>query len=239
MNPNGSTTNGSGHSGSTAPVVLTILDGWGYREDREHNAIHHAETPVMDALWHAYPHALIEASGSDVGLPDNQMGNSEVGHLTIGAGRIIRQELVRISDTVRSNQLAVIPGLAELAERLKQSNGTLHLLGLCSDGGVHSHVEHLCGLIRWAKQAGISRLAIHAITDGRDTPTQSALGYLQTVQQTIAEQELGELSTLCGRYWAMDRDKRWERIEKAYNLYTDPETPTSALSVEELSLIHI
>ena len=234
MNPNGSTTNGSGHSGSTAPVVLTILDGWGYRENGEHNAVHHAETPVMDALWHAYPHALIEASGSDVGLPDNQMGNSEVGHLTIGAGRIIRQELVRISDTVRSNQLAAIPGLAELAERLKQSNGTLHLLGLCSDGGVHSHVEHLCGLIRWAKQAGISRLAIHAITDGRDTPTQSALGYLQTVQQTIAEQELGELSSLCGRYWAMDRDKRWERIEKAYNLYTDPETPTSALSVEEL-----
>ena len=131
-----------------APVVLAILDGWGHREASEHNAIQQSGTPVMDALWHAYPHTLIEASGSHVGLPDQQMGNSEVGHLTIGAGRIIRQELVRISDTVRSNQLGETPVLKTLVERIKKQGGTLHLLGLCSDGGVHSHVDHLCGLIK-------------------------------------------------------------------------------------------
>ena len=150
MNVDNSSSNGSGRTGRVAPVVLTILDGWGYRESQEHNAIRQGDTPVMDALWHAYPHTLIEASGAHVGLPDQQMGNSEVGHLTIGAGRIIRQELVRISDTVRRQQLGDAPALENLAKRLKQNGGTLHLLGLCSDGGVHSHVTHLCGLLQWA-----------------------------------------------------------------------------------------
>ena len=188
----------------------------------------------MEALWHAYPHTLIEASGSHVGLPDQQMGNSEVGHLTIGAGRIIRQELVRISDTVRNDQLKTTKVLEELAERMVSSDGTLHLLGLCSDGGVHSHVDHLCGLIRWAAGAGIRKLAVHAVTDGRDTPTQSAWGYVHAVETAIAETGVGELASLCGRYWAMDRDKRWERTEKAYNLYTDPAFPLAELSPREL-----
>ncbi len=229
-----SSSNGSGRKGGIAPVVLTILDGWGHRNDAEHNAIRQSDTPVMEALWHAYPHTLIEASGSHVGLPDQQMGNSEVGHLTIGAGRIIRQELVRISDTVRNEQLKTTKVLEELAERMVSSDGTLHLLGLCSDGGVHSHVDHLCGLIRWAAGAGIRKLAVHAVTDGRDTPTQSAWGYVHAVETAIAETGVGELASLCGRYWAMDRDKRWERTEKAYNLYTDPTFPLAEQSPREL-----
>ena len=131
-------------------MVLCILDGWGYRHDDTHNAIRAADTPVMDALWHAYPHTLIEASGADVGLPDDQMGNSEVGHLTIGAGRVIRQELVRISQAVRDGSINDNPELNALADRLVTSGQTLHLIGLCSDGGVHSHVDHLGGLLRWA-----------------------------------------------------------------------------------------
>ena len=217
---------------SVAPVVLAILDGWGYRDQDSHNAIRTASTPVMDALWHAYPHSLIEASGAHVGLPDDQMGNSEVGHLTIGAGRIIRQELVRISETVRNNELSNISALTELGQMLQRNQGTLHLLGLCSDGGVHSHVDHLCGLLRWAADMGITRVAIHAITDGRDTPTESAPGYLQLVQTAIESTGIGEIASLCGRYWAMDRDHRWERTAKAYTLLTDPSIPLSDLDAQ-------
>ena len=137
-------------------MVLCILDGWGYRHDDEHNAIRAAETPVMDALWHAYPHTLIEASGADVGLPDDQMGNSEVGHLTIGAGRIIRQELVRITQAVRDGSLNDNPELNALADQLLANGKTLHLIGLCSDGGVHSHIDHLGGLLHWAKGRGLT-----------------------------------------------------------------------------------
>ena len=218
---------------SIAPVVLAILDGWGERTDSDHNAISAANTPVMDALRHAYPQTLIEASGAYVGLPDGQMGNSEVGHLTIGAGRIIRQELVRIGDTVRDNQLGEVPRLRELAERLRVSGGTLHLLGLCSDGGVHSHVDHLLGLLHWAAEEGLKHVAIHAITDGRDTPTQSAPTYLKQVQETIESCGVGEIVSICGRYWAMDRDRRWERTARAHELLTSPDFPVSQLSAAE------
>ena len=222
MNVGSSTSNGSARTGSIAPVVLTILDGWGHRDEEENNAIRQGDTPVMEALWHAYPHTLIQASGSHVGLPDQQMGNSEVGHLTIGAGRIIRQELVRIGETVRNDKLKSTPELQKLAERVKAAGNTLHLLGLCSDGGVHSHVDHLCGVIRWAAEAGITKVAVHVITDGRDTPTQSAPGYVKAVQESIQATGVGAIASLCGRYWAMDRDQRWERTDKAYRLYTDP-----------------
>ena len=220
--------------GTVAPVVLCILDGWGYRHDDDHNAIRAADTPVMDALWHAYPHTLIEASGADVGLPDDQMGNSEVGHLTIGAGRIIRQELVRISQAVRDGSLNANPELNALADRLLASGKTLHLIGLCSDGGVHSHIDHLGGLLHWAKGRGLTDVCVHVITDGRDTPTQSAPGFVATVEQQIAEAGVGRISTLCGRYWAMDRDNRWDRTEKAYRLFTEegadrPLTPHQVL----------
>jgi len=207
-----------GKRGGVAPVVLCILDGWGYRHDDAHNAIRAAQTPVMDALWHAYPHTLIEASGADVGLPDDQMGNSEVGHLTIGAGRIIRQELVRISQAVRDGSLNNNPELNALADRLLANGNTLHLIGLCSDGGVHSHLNHLGGLLHWAAARGLKQVCVHVITDGRDTPTQSAPGFVQTIESQIASAGVGSIATICGRYWAMDRDNRWDRTEKAYRL---------------------
>ena len=209
-------------SSPVAPVVLCILDGWGYRHDATHNAIRAAETPVMDALWHAYPHTLIKASGGAVGLPDDQMGNSEVGHLTIGSGRVIRQELVRIGQAVRKGTILSNEALNGLGDRLLSSGGTLHLLGLCSDGGVHSHVDHLGGLLRWAAGRGLTDVAIHVITDGRDTAPNSAPAFVARVEELIAEAGVGRIATLCGRYWAMDRDNRWERTEKAYRLLTEP-----------------
>ena len=203
---------------SIAPVVLAILDGWGYSHDKAHNAIRAAATPVMDALWHAYPHTLIEASGGAVGLPDGQMGNSEVGHLTIGSGRIIRQELVRISQAVKDGSIAANPALNALADKLLANGHTLHLIGLCSDGGVHSHINHLGGLLRWAAARGLQDVCIHVITDGRDTAPSSAPGFVAQVLEQIQAAGVGRIATLCGRYWAMDRDNRWERTEKAYRL---------------------
>ena len=226
---------GASQRGSVAPVVLCILDGWGYRHDDAHNAIRAADTPVMDALWHAYPHTLIEASGADVGLPDDQMGNSEVGHLTIGAGRVIRQELVRISQAVRDGSINENPELNALADRLVASGKTLHLIGLCSDGGVHSHIDHLGWLLLWAAGRGLKQVCVHVITDGRDTPTQSAPGYLNTIEAQIRKAGVGSISTICGRYWAMDRDNRWDRTEKAYRLLCNdgPAEAQSALEVLE------
>ena len=204
-----------------APVVLAILDGWGYRQSDADNAIRAAATPVMDALWHAYPHTLIEASGGAVGLPDDQMGNSEVGHLTIGSGRIIRQELVRIGQAVRNGSIAANPALNALADTLLANGGTLHLIGLCSDGGVHSHVDHLEGLLQWAAGRGLSDVCIHVVTDGRDTAPNSAPAFLATIARQIKTTGVGRIASLCGRYWAMDRDNRWERTEKAYRLLTE------------------
>lgn len=219
-------------SSPVAPVVLTILDGWGFSPANPANAITAANTPVMDALWEAYPHTLIAASGGAVGLPDDQMGNSEVGHLTIGSGRIIRQELVRISQAVKDGSLAETSALNDLADTLLANGRTLHLLGLCSEGGVHSHLDHLGGLLRWAAQRGLRQICVHVITDGRDTPPTSAQGDLQRIQELLAEAGVGEITTLCGRYWAMDRDNRWDRTEKAYRLLTEP-SPISTLTPEE------
>ncbi|MEB3255363.1 MAG: 2,3-bisphosphoglycerate-independent phosphoglycerate mutase [Synechococcaceae cyanobacterium] len=222
------------HAGGlpVAPVVLAILDGWGYRASDEDNAIRAANTPVMDALWHAYPHTLIEASGGAVGLPEGQMGNSEVGHLTIGSGRIIRQELVRIGQAVEDGSLSSNPALNALADHLLAEGGRLHLLGLCSDGGVHSHVEHLGGLLRWAASQGFTQVFLHVVTDGRDTPPNSAEVFLERIDQQIAAAGVGTITTMCGRYWAMDRDNRWERTEKAYRLLTEA-GPVSSLSPKE------
>ncbi len=228
------------HQRPIAPVVLAILDGWGFREEDDHNAVRSADTPVMDALWHAYPHTLIAASGAAVGLPDNQMGNSEVGHLTIGCGRIIRQELVRISQAVKDGSLAANPVLNAAGDNLLANGGRLHLIGLCSDGGVHSHVEHLGGLLRWAAARGLKEVCIHAITDGRDTPTNSAPHFLARIQQLIDASGVGHLTTLCGRYWAMDRDNRWDRTEKAYRLLTEPSdlSPLSPAEILEASYLN-
>ena len=217
---------------SIAPVVLAILDGWGYSHEAAHNAIRAAATPVMDALWHAYPHTLIEASGGAVGLPDGQMGNSEVGHLTIGSGRIIRQELVRISQAVKDGSIAANPALNALADKLLANGQTLHLIGLCSDGGVHSHINHLGGLLRWAAARGLQDVCIHVITDGRDTAPSSAPGFVAQVLEQIQAAGVGRIATLCGRYWAMDRDNRWERTEKAYRLLSQS-SPLSELGPVE------
>ena len=216
-----------------SPVVLAILDGWGHREDISDNAIKSARTPIMDSLWHAYPHTLISASGSDVGLPDGQMGNSEVGHLTIGSGRIIQQELVRISNVVKNNQLCKVNELKEMADSLKKNNSTLHITGLCSDGGVHSHINHLLGLIKWASDNDIKKVAIHIITDGRDTPAKSASKYLNQIESCIKKFNTGKIVSICGRYWIMDRNLLWDRTQKAYVNLTDPNIKVTNISPQD------
>ncbi len=216
-----------------SPVVLAILDGWGYREDKSDNAIKNANTPIMDSLWHAYPHTLINASGADVGLPDGQMGNSEVGHLTIGSGRIIEQELVRITNVIKNNQLSQVNYFKKIADSLKKNDSTLHIAGLCSDGGVHSHIDHLLGLLKWASDHGIKKVAIHIITDGRDTPAKSASKYLSQIESSIKEFQIGEIASICGRYWIMDRNLLWERTEKAYVNLTDPNIKITDISPQD------
>ncbi len=216
-----------------SPVVLAILDGWGYREEISDNAIKTANTPIMDSLWSAYPHTLISASGADVGLPNGQMGNSEVGHLTIGSGRIIQQELVRITNIVKNNQLNQVNELKKIADSLKRNNSTLHITGLCSDGGVHSHIDHLLGLIKWASEIGIKKVAIHIITDGRDTPAKSAAKYLNQIEECIRKYKTGEIVSICGRYWIMDRNLLWDRTEKAFRNLTDPNVKVSNISPKD------
>ena len=216
-----------------SPVVLAILDGWGYREEISDNAIKTANTPIMDSLWSAYPHTLISASGADVGLPNGQMGNSEVGHLTIGSGRIIQQELVRITNIVKNNQLNQVNELKKIADSLKKNNSTLHITGLCSDGGVHSHIDHLLGLIKWASEIGIKKVAIHIITDGRDTPAKSAAKYLNQIEECIKKYKTGEIVSICGRYWIMDRNLLWDRTERAFRNLTDPNVKVSNISPKD------
>ena len=220
-------------SAPESPVVLAILDGWGYREEISDNAIQTANTPIMDSLWNAYPHTLISASGADVGLPNGQMGNSEVGHLTIGSGRIIQQELVRITNIVKNNQLNQVNELKKIANSLKKNNSTLHITGLCSDGGVHSHIDHLLGLIKWASEIGIQKVAIHIITDGRDTPAKSASKYLNQIEECIKKYKIGEIVSICGRYWIMDRNLLWERTERAFTMLTDPNFKVSNISPQD------
>ncbi|MEB3210556.1 MAG: 2,3-bisphosphoglycerate-independent phosphoglycerate mutase [Leptolyngbyaceae bacterium] len=201
-----------------APVVLVILDGWGYREDSQSNAIASANTPVMDSLWASYPSTLIRTSGKDVGLPDGQMGNSEVGHLNIGSGRVVPQELVRISDAIEDGTLLSNEALVSVCQSVKQRNKTLHLVGLCSDGGVHSHLTHLFGVIDLAKKQGLTDVCIHAITDGRDTKPKSGLSMIDLIETYLDQVGVGRISTISGRYYSMDRDRRWDRTQKVYEL---------------------
>lgn len=213
-----------------APVVLVILDGWGYRQETDGNAIAGANTPVMDSLMQAYPFTLLQASGKDVGLPKGQMGNSEVGHLNIGAGRIVPQELVRISDAVEDGSILSNPALLQVCEQVTQAHSQLHLIGLCSDGGVHAHIDHLLGLLDLAKVQGIGQVYVHAITDGRDTNPMSALTYVARIEEHMHRIGIGCIATISGRYYAMDRDRRWERIQKAYEVLTSDAVPAHPLS---------
>ena len=203
-----------------SPVVLVILDGWGCREEREHNAIATAGTPIVDSLWAAYPHTTIATSGKRVGLPDGQMGNSEVGHLNIGAGRVVPQELVRISDAVESGSILSNVALTEVCKEVRDRGSKLHLMGLCSPGGVHSHLNHAIGLLEVAKVNGVADVCVHAITDGRDTPPTSGVRALEELEAAIARTGIGRVVTLSGRYYAMDRDRRWDRVQKAYDVMT-------------------
>ncbi len=207
------------------PAMLVILDGWGARSDTADNAVALARTPNFDRLSAAGPRALLATSGRDVGLPDGQMGNSEVGHLNIGAGRVVMQELPRIDAALADGTLAASPVLLSLAERLRDTGGTCHMLGLVSDGGVHAHGDHVIGLARILRDLGVPA-TIHAFTDGRDTPPDSARGFLATVAAALPPAV--PIATVCGRYWAMDRDRRWERVERAIDLLVDAAAPRFA-----------
>jgi 2,3-bisphosphoglycerate-independent phosphoglycerate mutase len=202
---------------SKKPTVLMILDGYGINERAEGNAIKIAKTPVMDLLYKKYPHSKGYASGLDVGLPKGQMGNSEVGHLNIGAGRIVYQELTRISKAIEDGDFFKNPDLTAAMENCIKNNSSLHIMGLLSDGGVHSHNTHLYALIKMAKENGIKNVYIHAFLDGRDTPPTSGKEYLKELEEEIRNIGAGKIATISGRYYAMDRDKRWDRIEKAYD----------------------
>lgn len=203
-----------------SPVVLAILDGWGHRESTEANAIATAETPIFNSLQTVYPHTLINTSGKDVGLPDGQMGNSEVGHLNLGAGRVVPQELVRISDAVEDGSLLENQVLIDACSKANAVGGKLHLIGLCSEGGVHSHLNHLIGLLKLAKENQVEDVCIHAITDGRDTYTTEGIKALSKIQDNLDRIGIGRIVTISGRYYAMDRDRRWDRIHQAYSIMT-------------------
>lgn len=194
--------------------LLVILDGWGYREDPLHNAIKSAKTPNFNRLWTTYPHTLLKASGHAVGLPDGQMGNSEVGHQTIGAGKIIDTDLVRIEKSISSGEFAKNPALAALFDHVNKYNSILHVQGLLSDGGVHSHQDHLYAFLKVAKAAGVKNIAIHIFTDGRDTAPQSASKYIKELEDVISELGVGKIASISGRYYAMDRDNNWDRLAK-------------------------
>lgn len=205
---------------STTPVALVILDGWGLRSATAGNAVAAAATPCMDRLWQAYPHTQIAASGEDVGLPAGQMGNSEVGHLNLGAGRIVYQELTRITKAIQEGQLAENQVLTEACAATVQAQSRLHLMGLLSDGGVHSHQQHLYGLIDFARGQGVAHICLHLFTDGRDTSPTGGADYVRQLQEYIAPYPNVTIASICGRYYAMDRDQRWDRLEKAYNALT-------------------
>ena len=199
------------------PLVLMILDGFGINNKLEGNAIAAAKKPNLDEFFAKYPHTQIQASGLDVGLPRGQMGNSEVGHTNIGAGRIVYQELTRITKAVEENKLSDIPELQKAVENCKKNNSALHLMGLLSDGGVHSHIQHLFGLLDFAKQQNLDKVFVHCFMDGRDVPPSSGKDFVQQLADKLQQISLGKIATISGRYYAMDRDNRWERVQKAYD----------------------
>jgi 2,3-bisphosphoglycerate-independent phosphoglycerate mutase len=216
------------------PKMLLILDGWGINERKEGNAIAAANTPNFDNYWNNYPHTKLSASGLDVGLPKGQMGNSEVGHMNIGAGRIIYQDFTRINKEIEEGTFFENPAFLNAIENVKKHNSDMHLFGLLSDGGVHSHIEHLEALLKLCKDKGINRVFVHGFLDGRDVPPQNALEYIERIENYMKELGIGKLATLAGRYYAMDRDKRWERIELAYNAMVKGEGEVASSAKEAI-----
>ena len=216
------------------PLMLMILDGWGNNPNPENNAVALANTPNMTRLCRDYPCTAIGTSGMAVGLPEGQMGNSEVGHLNIGAGRTVYQDLTRISKAIVDGDFFTNPLLLECMTKVKATGGRLHLSGLLSDGGVHSHITHLYALVEMAKKAGVKELFIHTLLDGRDTPPKSGAGYLEQLEAELKKIGFGKVATVMGRYYAMDRDNRWERVEKAYRAIISGEGNRADSSAEAI-----
>lgn len=218
------------------PLLLMILDGWGINPNPSHNAVAMAKTPHLTRFLNEYPHTQIRTSGMAVGLPDGQMGNSEVGHLNLGAGRVVYQELTRVTKSIQDGDFFTNPTLLDCIARVKASGGRLHLSGLLSDGGVHSHNTHLYALLELAKREGVEEVFIHCLLDGRDTPPQSGADYLAQLEKEIERIGIGTIATVMGRYYAMDRDNRWERVEKAYNAIVCGEgepRPSAKVAIEQ------
>lgn len=203
------------------PVILLILDGFGYRADSKDNAIALAKTPNLDALKRNHPNTLINASEHYVGLPDGQMGNSEVGHLNIGAGRVIYQDIERINNSIKTGEFFTLPILTNTLQQLKANDRALHIFGLLSDGGVHSHQDHIHAMLEMAAKQGLHKVFIHVFLDGRDTPPISAAPYIAALEDKINTLKVGKIVSVSGRYYSMDRDKRWERVEPAYHMITE------------------
>ncbi|MGE8307848.1 MAG: 2,3-bisphosphoglycerate-independent phosphoglycerate mutase, partial [Pseudomonas kermanshahensis] len=203
------------------PLVLIILDGFGHSESPEYNAIYAANTPVYDRLRASQPHGLISGSGMDVGLPDGQMGNSEVGHMNLGAGRVVYQDFTRVTKAIRDGEFFSNPVLTGAVDKAVGAGKAVHILGLLSDGGVHSHQDHLIAMAELAAQRGAEKIYLHAFLDGRDTPPRSAKSSIELLDETFAKLGKGRIASLIGRYFAMDRDNRWDRVAAAYNLIVD------------------
>lgn len=202
------------------PLVLIILDGWGYNEHKKYNAIASAHTPQWDQWWQTCPHILLQASGEAVGLPDKQMGNSEVGHMHIGAGRVIQQDFTRINEAIKTRSFFSNPDFKQTINTLKSTHKTLHIMGLLSQGGVHSHEQHLFALLNLCDQQDFHSVCLHLFLDGRDTPPQSALESLERLNKELKLHPVGRISSITGRYYSMDRDKRWERLQPVYDMLT-------------------
>jgi 2,3-bisphosphoglycerate-independent phosphoglycerate mutase len=216
------------------PLALVILDGWGVSESCSDNAACLARTPRLDALFRDYPSTRLGASGRDVGLPDGQMGNSEVGHLNIGSGRVVYQDLTRISKSIEDGDFFANPVLLDCLAKTRAAGGRLHLAGLLSDGGVHSHNTHLYALLELARRQGLGEVCVHALLDGRDTPPSSGAGYLRELEGKIDEIGAGRIASVIGRYYAMDRDNRWERVEKAWRAVVQGEGERAASAAEAI-----
>ena len=223
--------------------VLIIRDGWGENKDPRfdaYNAVRLAQTPCADQLTQSWPRTEIEAAGLAVGLPEGIMGNSEVGHQNMGAGRVVDQEIVRINKSIASGAVAELPSLQSAMAHVQQQGSALHLMGLVSDAGVHAMLDHLFGLVKVAKAAGVQTLYLHAFTDGRDTGPFTGLGFIQQVEAEFAQMGLGQIASVSGRYWAMDRDQRWDRVQRAYDCLTGraiERTATSAAAAIKRSMI--
>lgn len=215
-------------------TALIILDGWGIGNGKVSDAIAQSKTPVMNSLLERWPHATLKTSGEDVGLPDGQMGNSEVGHLNIGAGRVVYQDLVKINRAIRDKSFFNEKTLIETAKYIHANGSALHLFGLVSNGGVHSSLDHLFALLEWARGNAFPEVYIHVITDGRDTDPRSALGFVRSLERKIVElKSQAKIVSIIGRYYAMDRDKRWERVSKAYQLMVHPDTDSTFFLAED------